>query len=214
MNILCGKGQSIVKLDYTKPDMKVEKTQLADFVELIYWDMMERISSPLNLISPDLCNYQITATDKRYFKNVQVLRDHIYKMIKERQARTLDDDKDVDMISILSQDPTYKDDFEGITDDVIVMFLAGSKTLQTTTTNLITHLLHRPDIKEKIFQELNPVLEKCKEDFMTLLTTQEVDELEYLKMCYYETMRFDSPIAQSGTSTFSKDVVIGGVRFP
>ena len=57
MNILCGKGQSIVKLDYTKPDMKVEKTQLADFVELIYWDMMERISSPLNLISPDLCNY-------------------------------------------------------------------------------------------------------------------------------------------------------------
>ena len=40
MNILCGRGQSLVKLDYTQPDMKVEKTELADFVELIYWDLM------------------------------------------------------------------------------------------------------------------------------------------------------------------------------
>ena len=118
------------------------------------------------------------------------------------------------MISILVQDPNYKDDVQGITDDVIVMFMVGSKTIQTTTTNLITHLLHRPDIKEKLYEELNPVLEKCKEDFMKLLTTQQVDELEYLKMCYFETLRFDTPISQSGTSMFSKDIVISGVKFP
>ena len=45
-------------------------------------------------------------------------------------------------------------------DDVLVMFIAGSKTVQVTTTNFITHMLHRPDLKEKLDAELNPVFEK------------------------------------------------------
>ena len=79
------------------------------------------------------------------------------------------------MISLLVQDPIYKDQNTDMIDDVLVMFIAGSKTIQTTTTNLITHLLHRPEIKEKLYAEVNPVLERTKEDFMNLLTTEEGD---------------------------------------
>ena len=101
---------------------------------------------------------------------------------------------DVDMISLLVQDPIYKDQVNDIVDDVLVMFIAGSKTLQVTTTNLITHLLHRPDIKEKLYAEVNPILEKTHEDFMSLLNTEVIEELDYLKMCYSEVLRYDSPL--------------------
>ena len=69
-------------------------------------------------------------------------------------------------------------------------------------------MLHRPEIREKLDAEINPVLERTKEDFMKLLTTDEVDQLDYLKMCYSEVLRFDTPISISSTACFSKEVKI------
>ena len=167
------------------------------------------------MVNPNFFLKQLTEADKRFFANCKSLRNFLLQVIKERKASTpKEDDADVDMISILIEDPTYKDQVEDIVDDVIVMFIAGSKTLQTTTTNLITHLLHRPDIKEKLYAEVNPILERTQEDFMKLLTTDVIEELDYLKMCYSEVLRHDSPIPQSSTSCFSKDVVIQGVTVP
>ena len=122
------------------------------------------------------------------------MRAFLQNIIDERKKKTLNDDEDVDMISLLVSDPVYKDQNSDMIDDVLVMFIAGSKTIQTTTTNLITHLLHRSEIREKLYAEVNPVLERTKEDFMNLLTTDEVDQLDYLKMCYSEVLRYDTPI--------------------
>ena len=41
----------------------------------------------------------------------------------------MDDDEDVDMISLLIQDPIYKNQNQDMIDDVLVMFIAGSKTI-------------------------------------------------------------------------------------
>ena len=117
------------------------------------------------------------------------------------------------MISILLLDDTYGKQHDDIVDDVFVMFIAGSKTVQTTTTNFITHLLHRPDLKERLDAELNPMLEKCKENFMQLMTTEVIEDLEYLKMFYNEVLRYDTPIPTSSTTCFSKDVNINGINF-
>jgi len=114
---------------------------------------------------------------------------------------------------MLAHDELYCKNIEDIIDDVIVMFIAGSKTIQTTTTNFITHMLHRPDLRAKLDAELNPVLEKCKDNFMESMTTELVEELDYLKMCYSEVLRYDTPIPTSSTSCFSKDVNVGGVNF-
>ena len=57
------------------------------------------------------------------------------------------------------------------------------------------------------------MLERCQDNFMELMTTEEVDELEYLKMVYSEVLRYDTPIPISSTSTFSRDVNINGVNF-
>jgi hypothetical protein len=55
MNILCGHGQSTKELDYSGPGMKVEKIQLANFVDKIFWDLFERLSrNPLVIFNPSL----------------------------------------------------------------------------------------------------------------------------------------------------------------
>ena len=46
---------------------------------------------------------------------------------------------------------------------------------------MITHLLTRPDIKEKLYAEVDPILERTKDDFMKLLTTDVIEEFDYLK---------------------------------
>ena len=54
-------------------------------------------------------------------------------------------------------------------------------------------------------------MDGIQDDIMGKMTLEEVDELEYVKMCYQETMRRDAPAAVSGTSTVLKDTTYDGV---
>ena len=176
--------------------MVKRQEQLADFVECIFWDIFGRIAAnPLIIVNPHFFLKQMTEVDRRFFINCKTLRNFLVNVVQERKKMDLkEDDDDVDMITLLVQDATYKDQIEDIVDDVLVMFIAGSKTIQTTKTNMITHLLTRPDIKEKLYAEVDPILERTKDDFMKLLTTDVIEEFDYLKMCYSEVLRYDTPI--------------------
>ena len=176
--------------------MVARQEQLADFVECIFWDIFARIASnPLIIVNPNFFLKQLTEVDRRFFINCKTLRNFLLDVVQERKKMDLkEDDDDVDMISLLVQDETYKDQIEDIVDDVLVMFIAGSKTIQTTKTNMITHLLTRPEIKEKLYAEVDPILERTKDDFMKLLTTDVIEEFDYLKQCYSEVMRYDTPL--------------------
>ena len=91
------------------------------------------------------------------------------------------------------------------------MFLAGSKTVQITTTNLITNLIHHPEVYQKLRAEIDPYMATVKDDIMNKMTLEGVDELPYTKMCFQESMRMDSPAGMSSTSCMSKDLNISGV---
>eukprot|EP00806_Schmidingerella_arcuata_P004651 Macronucleus_5220.p1 GENE.Macronucleus_5220~~Macronucleus_5220.p1 ORF type:complete len:176 (+),score=47.69 Macronucleus_5220:1-528(+) len=47
---------------------------------------------------------------------------------------------------------------------------------------------------------------------MSKMTMDAVDELEYVKLAYHETMRMDAPVSTSMTSCMSKDVKIGNIE--
>ena len=93
------------------------------------------------------------------------------------------------------------------------MFLAGSKTVQVTTSNLITSLLHNPDVHKKFLGEVDSLMDRVKDDIMGKMNYEDVENLEYVKMCYQESMRIEAPAAGTSTSMFSKDVNINGVDF-
>ena len=141
MNVMCGRGESTKLLPYVGPGMKMEERELADFLDKIVDDILERLSAnPLVSIFPSLFFYQITEVDKRFFKNCATLRSHIRELV--RQCQEHPETSSGSVISMLVADSVYKENVEDIIDDVIVMFIAGSKTIQATTTNFFTHMLH------------------------------------------------------------------------
>ena len=92
------------------------------------------------------------------------------------------------MLSIIVQDENYKDE-NAIVDDFLVLFVAGSKTVQITTTNFICLLQHRPDIKAKFEAEYQPLIDQVKDDIMGLMTPEMVENLDYTKNVYTEVLR-------------------------
>lgn len=67
------------------------------------------------------------------------------------------------------------------------------KTIQVSTTNLIYYLHKHPEIKEKLLKEILPPVEKVKENIIGNLEYDTVMEFEYLRQCYYESLRKEPP---------------------
>lgn len=53
-------------------------------------------------------------------------------------------------------------------------------------------------------KEIDPLIEKVKNDWVKDYEFEMTEDLEYTKMAYYETMRLDTPFAISSTSTVTK----------
>jgi len=110
-------------------------------------------------------------------------------------------------------DDSYKDSIEDIIDDVIIMFFAGTKTVQTTTTNLLGLYCNTPSFRDKLHKEMDPLVDKVKHDWVNAFEFEMTEDLEYLKQSYYEVMRYDTPFAISSTSTVTEACNIAGVDF-
>ena len=85
-------------------------------------------------------------------------------------------------MSLLLEDENYQNR-EDIVDVVILMFIAGSKTLQATTSNLINSLIFNKECFDKLRAEIDPYMEHVKDDIMGKMKLEDIDELEYVKQC-------------------------------
>jgi len=59
------------------------------------------------------------------------------------------------LLSILIEDPLFKDDEEMIIDELITFFFAGSQTTAASLSNLIMNSMKKPAIIENIRKEIN-----------------------------------------------------------
>ena len=75
-----------------------------------------------------------------------------------QESKAENENNSFDVISLILQDGTYTE-IEDMIDDVLVMFLAGSKTIQNTTSNLITTMIYEPEIYAKLRAEIDPLME-------------------------------------------------------
>lgn len=151
---------------------------------------------------------ELMAVDTRFFANAHNIRKFMREIVDEMKQQN--DPNATDLVSLLLQEESYQDT-EEIIDDLFVMFFAGSKTVQNTTSNLITTMLHEPELFARLRATIDPYMETVKDDIMTKMTMEGVDELEFVKQVYMETMRRDSPARMSSTSCMSKDIKVGGV---
>jgi cytochrome P450 len=60
----------------------------------------------------------------------------------------------------------YRGDDEKTKDELIIFFLAGNETIKTSSTNTVCYLTQLPLIKKRFIDEITPVLDEAKEDFV------------------------------------------------
>lgn len=91
---------------------------------------------------------------------------------------------------------------------MFAFFFAGSATTQIVTTNLIYYMIQNPDLKKRFLDDFMPTLEKFN-DFYEDFTMEEADNFDFVRMCFYESMRLEPPIPTSTVQTFEADVQLG-----
>lgn len=119
----------------------------------------------------------------------------IQKIINERRSGLSKSQSGAsDLLSILLTSDFYSEsDNTIIIDEIYTFFLAGMKTIQVSTTNLIYYLTKHPEFKVKLLKEILPPVEKAKNDIVKDLTYDTVMELDYLQQCFNESLRIEPP---------------------
>ena len=126
-------------------------------------------------------------------RNSKHLKNVLREIILERKAGKTQvyGDGQTDLLNILLTDEFYSSHEAVLIDEIITFFVAGMKTVAIATANLICYMDHNPDVKKKLLDEIIPVVEAAKENIAENLEYEAVMDLEYLHMCYYESLRID-----------------------
>ena len=93
-------------------------------------------------------------------------------------------------------------------DEILTFFLAGMKTIQVSTTNLIYYLTKHSEIKTKLLNEILPPVQLASDNIVENLSYDTVMDFNYLQHCYYESLRIEPPVSGSIPQMFTKDSVI------
>jgi cytochrome P450 len=147
----------------------------------------------------------ITALDRRYTRNCNRFHGAVRGLIQDRRDGKIKSWKaeDSDILSALMRSGIYPND-QIISDECAMMFLAGSKTIQASTSNLIMYLCNNPEIAKKLQAEIDSTLEPIKDDPMFKLTLERADEsFEYLMYCYNESLRIETPVSLTFRQSFT-----------
>ena len=132
ISTLVGSGPSKTMLPYENPATgEIKPVLVSALVNHILEDFSGRLANPLNIIFPWMLSYRTTPSDYKFNRNILTFKHFLRELLKERSQGTQKADfQDAgDIISILLEDEHYKDDHEKIIDEVIILFIAGMKTV-------------------------------------------------------------------------------------
>jgi cytochrome P450 len=101
----------------------------------------------------------------------------------------------------------FRDDEVKMIDELLTIFLAGSKTVQISTNNLLCYLNEYPEVKAKLLNEIDGRIKSIGGDTEGPSFDYDLaEEFDYVRQCFYETNRIEGPIMSSAEQCFSKDV--------
>ncbi len=132
-------GYSQIDLDYEAAE-GVHKMSLAVFLDRLIKDSLDRTMTANHALFPSLIWAIYTPRDFRYRRNIQKFRGEIQRMINERRSGKTQSYSQEDLLSIMINTDFFQGNDELIIDEVMTFFLAGMKTIQISTTNLIYYL--------------------------------------------------------------------------
>jgi len=166
------------------------------------------------ILFPELFTFYLSREDKEILFNARQVRAYIRSLIEER-AKEMDGGKEGDLLGILLQDEeVFAHNYEMIIDECVTFFIAGSQTTANATSNLICYLLMNPQINQKLRSEFNAQLKHFNSDNLKNLAQEldmeKIDELHYLKLCFYESLRIEPPVNISSAFMLTEAQNIAG----
>lgn len=156
--------------------------------------VLQRPQSLIAFLLPEAMPYFITPFDKRFKSNVDRLRQLYQEIIDDRRKKP---SLDQDLLSIMLEADLFQGNDELMKDEMFGIFLAGMKTIQTATTNLIYYVERDPEIKKKLLEEILPPVQEAADNILENLTYDRVMEFNYLQKVFNESLRIEAPLAMA-----------------
>mmetsp|Transcript_21167 Transcript_21167/g.29262 ORF Transcript_21167/g.29262 Transcript_21167/m.29262 type:complete len:92 (+) Transcript_21167:933-1208(+) len=91
---------------------------------------------------------------------------------------------------------------------MISFFIAGAQTQQIATANMVYYIEMYPEYKKRLFEIIHPVTDKMN-DMQKELTLDIVEDFDFIRACFNESMRLEPPAFISAGGCFSQDVAVG-----
>ena len=138
-------------------------------------------------------------------------------MIKKRQIE-LDQgiNKDrFDLMTILLQDEVFQNNYDMIIDETLTFFAAGSTTTAAVVANLIQYLAMVPNDEKRLREEMKTIFKnwgQSNEELAEEINLDSGEELNFLKMCFNESLRLEPPVPFSSTVTITEDQTLGEIK--
>lgn len=209
VNVSVGEGFANQQVEYELKTGTIEKVSISECITRLLADTIKRTYSTHHLILPMFMHYSYTPSDWLFDRNVRRFRAFIQDIINLRKKV---DNKSMegDLLSILLESDFYtqKNGDDLIIDEVFTFFLAGMKTIQVTTTNLVYYLTKQQDIRNKLLAELLPAMDQIKTDLQGKLDYDYVMEFEYLQMCFNESLRLEPAANATTLQIFTEDTTL------
>jgi cytochrome P450 len=182
INIMVGKGYSNRTVRWEENDGKQSTLGFGEGLIRCISFAFSRSSLPINVLIPEARNYHIHANDRRHYRNVMSVRALIQEMMNDRrknvsQSYTGDD---ADLLSIMLKSKIFEGQDDRIINELFGFFLAGMKTVQMSTTNLLYYVARDKRIREKLMAEILPPVERVSNNLQEGLEFDTVMEFEYL----------------------------------
>ena len=129
-------------IPYEDENGAIKDISLIVFMKTTLEDVTKRELNPIYFLDGRLKWYSLNAFDRRMVRNTGSLRKVLKKIIADRRDGKSKAYREgaADLLSILLGNDLYKDDDDMIIDEIMMLFLAGSKTVQLTTANMFCYL--------------------------------------------------------------------------
>ncbi|CDW85104.1 cytochrome p450 [Stylonychia lemnae] len=170
-----------------------------------------------NLLFPELIDFYFTQFDKELEFNMKQVANYVQKVIDDKR-KLISEGTDLnteDLLGLLLHDQLFQRNDKMIIDECLGLLAAGSQTVAVSITNFLCFISLNKGSELKLKQELCSNLKNFGGDLKALtseLSMEKVEDLEYFKNCYYETLRLENPIPVSSSCSLNEDQEINGLK--
>ena len=188
------------------------------------------MNNPVRLMMPGFDARPLSKAEKMYARDAGRVREICKKIVRDRKAgkskSKITEGQDL-LDMLLAEKSPFTDDEESIVSQLLDFFFAGTNTTSQTTQMLILQMMRNKDISEKVDADfkkhiVDPYLaEEASDDeksgkrpidFDRAMTFERLFNLEYFKLLFDETLRWNPVTAFSSRGVVTEDTKLGNIQ--